>query len=306
MPEGPPVITVLVVDDNAMDRVRAGGLLKKHPGLTVVFADNGVTALAMIAKGGIDVVVTDLQMPEMDGLELVRELRRAYPNIPVILMTAHGSEEIAVKALQSGAASYVPKSQLAKELYDTVIAVVELARAKRDEARVIEHLAYTETRLALDNDVSLLASVTGFLQSNLTRLRSCDETLLLQIGVALREALANAIIHGNLEVSSALREGSGKAYDDLIAARRNEPRYSARKVHVTARETRDDVTYVIQDEGPGFDVDALPDPNDPAELERESGRGLLLIRMFMDEVTHNKSGNVITMVKRFGAESALL
>ena len=56
--------------------------------------------------------------------------------------------------------------------------------------------------------------------------------------------------------------------------------------------------YVIRDEGPGFDPSTLPDPRDPSNLERTAGRGLLLIRTFMDEVTFNKAGNQITMVKR--------
>jgi anti-sigma regulatory factor (Ser/Thr protein kinase) len=65
-----------------------------------------------------------------------------------------------------------------------------------------------------------------------------------------------------------------------------------------ARETRTEVTFVIADEGPGFDPSRLPDPTDPAQLERVHGRGLLLIRTFMDEVSHNERGNEITMVKR--------
>ena len=60
----------------------------------------------------------------------------------------------------------------------------------------------------------------------------------------------------------------------------------------------EEARFVIRDEGPGFDVSAAPDPRDPAVLEREEGRGLMLIRTFMDEVTHNDRGNEITMVKR--------
>ncbi len=67
---------------------------------------------------------------------------------------------------------------------------------------------------------------------------------------------------------------------------------------VAAEESRTGVTYAIRDEGPGFDPSTLPDPTDPANLERVSGRGLLLIHAFMDEVRHNPTGNEITMVKR--------
>jgi CheY-like chemotaxis protein/anti-sigma regulatory factor (Ser/Thr protein kinase) len=297
------VVTVLVVDDSAMDRRLAGTLLKRG-GFEPVYAENGAEALAAIEKSAPDIVVTDMQMPEMDGLELVREIRARGAHVPVILMTAHGSEELAVKALQGGAASYVPKRSLAHDLAATVQNVLELARAGRASLRVLESLDRIETRFVLDNDVSAIPVIVGHLESDLTRLALCDETGLIQVGVALREALVNAIYHGNLELSSELREvDGGKPYHELADRRRREPPYRERRVHVLARVTRGEVTYVIADDGPGFDPSALPDPTDPAQLERVSGRGLLLIRTFMDEVTHNARGNEITMIKKLSPPS---
>jgi len=55
---------------------------------------------------------------------------------------------------------------------------------------------------------------------------------------------------------------------------------------------------VIADEGPGFDPKSLPDPRDSESLESVSGRGVMLMRLFMDEVTYNESGNSVTLVKR--------
>jgi hypothetical protein len=73
-------------------------------------------------------------------------------------------------------------------------------------------------------------------------------------------------------------------------------------VYVTAKESRTEAIYIIRDEGSGFDASRLPDPTDSANLDRPGNRGLLLIRAFMDEVTHNAKGNEITMVKRRGGE----
>ncbi len=121
----------------------------------------------------------------------------------------------------------------------------------------------------------------------------------MRVGVALHESLLNAIQHGNLEISSELRqEGDEKAFRDLAAARRGQAPYRDRRVRVHARLSRSEAVYVIEDEGPGFDVAALPDPSDPANIERIGGRGLTLIRTFMDEVRHNSRGNGITLVKR--------
>src|SRR5436190_11689862 len=102
----PAARTVLVVDDSAMDRLLASSLLESVGGWTVLTANNGVEALAELEKQKFDLVLTDLLMPEMDGLELVRAVRAKHPLVPVILMTGHGSEDIAIKALQGGAASY--------------------------------------------------------------------------------------------------------------------------------------------------------------------------------------------------------
>ena len=55
---------------------------------------------------------------------------------------------------------------------------------------------------------------------------------------------------------------------------------------------------MIRDEGPGFDTTTLPDPTDPANLEKRSGRGLLLIKAFMSEVRHNARGNEVTLIRR--------
>ncbi len=200
---------------------------------------------------------------------------RAALHVPVILMTAHGSEEIAVKALQGGAASYVPKRSLAHDLVATVQNVLELSPGRPRVAAGPECLDRIETRFLLDSDISTIPVIVGHLESDLTRLNLCDETALIQVGVALREALVNAVYHGNLELSSELREiDGGRPYQELAETRRRELPFRLRRARVLARVTRTEVTYVIADEGPGFDPSVLPDPTDPAQLERVSGRGL--------------------------------
>ena len=290
--------TVLVVDDSAVDRRLAGGLLEKRLDAKVTYAEDGRAAVKALEKELPDLVVTDLQMPGMNGLELVEHVRRRYPLVPVILMTAHGSEEIALDALRRGAASYVPKRTLADDLAETVEDVLSIAHADREQQRIIEFLSHAESQFMLDNDPSLITPLVGHLEKGLMRMKLCDETGLIQMAVALREALVNAIEHGNLEVPSGLREGDGRVYREMVEARRRQQPYSDRRVYVSARETRSQAVYVIHDEGLGFDPSSLPDPTDPANLEKVSGRGLLLIRTFLDHVHHDDDGREITMIKR--------
>jgi anti-sigma regulatory factor (Ser/Thr protein kinase) len=130
------------------------------------------------------------------------------------------------------------------------------------------------------------------------RLDLFEESDIVRISTALQEALVNAIEHGNLELDSSLREGLGDEYVELAAERRRQSPYSERKVHLTASFSREKATWTIRDEGRGFDPESLPDPTDPANLHRVSGRGLLLIRTFMDEVEFNQQANEIRMSKR--------
>jgi CheY-like chemotaxis protein/anti-sigma regulatory factor (Ser/Thr protein kinase) len=292
--------TVLVVDDSAMDRHLAGAIVQKMSGWQATFAGNGVEALSSLEKQRPDIVVTDMLMPEMDGLQLVQAIRSKYPLIPVILMTAHGSEDIAIQALQKGAASYVPKKSLARDLADTLEQIVSATKTKQQEVRLLSRMEVFETRFALDNDTSLIPALVGHLEEDITRLKLCDPSGLVLLGVALHEAMTNAILHGNLELDSSLRETDEKQYHRLCIERRTQPPYEARRVSVTARFTRDELAFIIRDEGKGFDPNTLPDPTDPANLGKVSGRGLLLIQTFMDRVEHNPLGNEITMVKRCG------
>ena len=287
---------VLIVDDSAIDRRLAGALVKKAD-FEPVFAADGREALAEIARQMPAILVTDLHMPNMNGLELTEAVRKAHPWLPVVLMTAHGSEEIAMLALRTGAASFVPKRRLADDLATTLHAILELSQEAQERTSALDPLETVETRFEIESDPKCLPDVVGQLEAEISRLGWWDETGVLQIGVALREAIVNAIFHGNLEVSSDLLEGGGAAFAALAAQRRLEAPYKDRKVHVVARYTEDRVTYRVTDEGPGFDPRSLPDPTDLANLERVHGRGLMLIRMFMDSVEHNAEGNEVRMTK---------
>ncbi|MFG0261315.1 MAG: response regulator [Novipirellula sp. JB048] len=288
---------ILVVDDSATQLVQIRMLLESSD-YEVSVACDGVEALASVKQRLPDLVLTDLQMPNMDGLELVREITLQQLPVPVILTTAAGSELIAAQALHAGAASYVPKSALATILLPTVRRVLELQESAQTNQLLASCLDQTEMTWSLVNDQSLVPDLIGRVESILNELADYDPGQHMQIAMALDEAIVNAMVHGNLEVASELKcVEDGKPYLEQIQERLMEPLYRDRRVRFSMRADRHGVTFTIRDEGPGFNLSDVPDPTDPSNLDKEGGRGLLLINTFMDEVKHNEKGNEITMVK---------
>lgn len=295
------MVKILVVDDSTVDRTIAGGLLEKQEGWRAEYAVDGREGLTKIEAEAPDVILTDMQMPEMNGLELVQEVKNRFPLIPVILMTAQGSERIAVEALQQGASSYVPKVQLTELLVDTVDQVLILAGEKKSQKSLMRCLNKLKSRFTLTNEPPILSSLVAHLQSVVRDMELLSETDRLRVGVALEEALLNASYHGNLEVSSKLRETDHAQYYELARQRLSIEPYSLRSIYVDIEIDENGLRYTIEDEGPGFDPSSLPDPTDPANLEKPCGRGLLLMRTFMDDIEYNEKGNRVVMTKKVQA-----
>jgi anti-sigma regulatory factor (Ser/Thr protein kinase) len=234
----------------------------------------------------------------MDGLELVAAVRATYPDLPVILVTAFGSGEIAAEALRRGAAHYVSKLRLADDLIDTVNGVLALVPEARQKTRLVETLVESRFRFVLPNEENLIAGLVEFLQECICyRDPDYDENILMQVGIAVQEAIRNAMHHGNLEVSSELRQESSAKYCAKVAERLRDESYASRRVVVGALFDERSFRCSVRDEGPGFDPASVPDPTDPENLLKTSGRGMYLISMFMDRVEHNESGSEIVMTK---------
>ncbi len=290
--------TVLVVDDSPIDRQLVGGLLRQDTDWVVEFADDGEEALRQIRIAAPDLVVTDLQMPGVNGLELVAAIRKSFSQIPVILMTGKGSEEIAVEALHAGAASYVPKRSLATMMVETSRRVLAAFQEDRHRAELLRRIVVRSESFEIENDVNLLLSLSRHMQQMLGDAWNVDRTDRLRSGTAFEEALLNALYHGNLEVSSDLKEIDHAAFYKQVDERRTTSPWRERRIHVSIRLTIAEVEVVIRDEGPGFDPGKLPDPTDPKYMDRPSGRGVMLMRAFMDDVRYNSSGNEVTLRRR--------
>lgn len=287
---------ILVVDDVLTDRRLAGGLLSKQSEYEVLYASNGLEALEQFDLHRPALVLTDLQMPDFDGLQLVDALKQRSPATPVVLMTAKGSEETAIEAIARGAASYVPKKALARDLLETVGRVLAEADQSSGDRLLLNHLE--EISYHLENDQRLIAAIVSQVRRVFHAHQFLNDSDSLRASGAIDEALQNAYYHGNLEVDSKLRELADNSFHRLANERRQQDPYRRRKIKFSMKLAGDEARVTIADEGPGFDVRAVPDPTDPEFFERPHGRGVFLMRAFMDVVRFNSRGNEVTLVKR--------
>jgi len=288
---------ILVVDDSPVERKVAIELLSCRDGWNIIEADTAEEALLTFNLCPLDLMITDLQMPGMGGLELLERVKSRQPLIPVLVMSARGSEELAVLALQHGADGYLTKRRLAEDLLPGVDRLLSAVREGRKRVQVLECIQATCTQFELECDPAHIAPIVSYLVNQCCQFGVANETDQIRVSVALEEALMNAIVHGNLEVSSRLREKPDGSYEQLIRQRRRQPEFASRRVHVACQIDRHSARICIRDEGRGFDVGSLPDPRDPERLALASGRGVLLMRSFMDEVSYNDVGNQVTLVK---------
>lgn len=271
-------------------------LVTGRKGWTAERATSPDAALDRLADADFEVLLAD-----SDALRRRRDwlgtVRDRYPDLPVVVVTPHSRHEATVDSLLLGAATFVPRDRLSRDLVTTVERIVALSCA--DEAPPVgELLAETAHRYVLRNDRAMITPVLRHVQGELGRFRICGRPDRLRVAVALEEALVNAIVHGNLEVSSKLRERGDDSFERVILERRAASPYQARAVTFAATFRPGEAAFVIADEGPGFAPSDVPDPTDPENLVKPYGRGLLLMRTFMDEARHNARGNEVTMVKR--------
>jgi len=159
-----------------------------------------------------------------------------------------------------------------------------------------------KSAFTLNSDPAEIAPLIANLRQKLRRVPTCDERSQIAIAIALEEAISNALFHGNLEVSSELRENGGREFYQLARKRRHEAPFRDRRINVAAWVNRNEASFVVRDEGPGFESRNLPDTDSSEALTRPSGRGVMMMRYWMDEVTFNPKGNAVRMKKRFGSE----
>lgn len=263
---------------------------------------DGRQAMEALQREAPELIVTDLRMPEMNGLELVQEIAAHHPEIPTVVVTARGSENLAVDALALGAANFVPKNSLQVLLNHVVHATLRMSRCDAIYKKFTGDLLQPEFSMVFDNQVSSIEPAVLYLVQSLAAAKCMDRTRRIRIATATSSALFNAMCFGNLEIKdeetlvSRMLSGevSGKAE---MRQRANEKMYQDRYVQLKVSIGDHDTRVLVSHNGPGRLTRMTPAPGTPESFELEQCRGLMLITSFMDEIKFYSDYSEVVMVK---------
>ena len=167
-------------------------------------------------------------------------------------------------------------------------------------------VAAEQTYLQIPSQPEWIAPTVEYLKDKAILCGACHEARVNKLMLVLHEALTNSVIHGNLELSSALKERGDNVFTEALAERAANPRYAERTVEVRVDYDGERCRWTLTDQGKGFDVKralARASSDDP-EAMLASGRGLLLMRAFLDEMSYELGGRraILTLARPSGVE----
>ena len=294
---------ILLIDDDdaVLDMVETA---LGHYGMEVHACSDGAQALSRLESPGspsFDLVISDINMEGMDGFEVIRQVKAIAPRLPVVLMTGQASVDYAIRAMRLGASNLFMKPLAMRELVQAVFHLVDLHRDFRLAEDGLRGLVNERRHFLFRSDELDVPSLLRHLTDRLVPMGFASSANIDVIAMAIHEALANALEHGNLELDSSLKGDLFTAedpYTKLREARMADPRYAERLIEVRLALDTERFELEISDEGQGFDTSRLTLPPPGSDLAPHFGRGLPLIQLVMDEVHFNEKGNQVRLVLR--------
>jgi serine/threonine-protein kinase RsbW len=257
---------ILIVDNNDELRVLLEQSLGRL-GHEVIVTGERAKALRRDDLTSFDLIISDLSEAEVNG-EPISELHRKH------LVTPLGEKvkgNGVIKAFKMGAANYLRSPYNRDELREIVEQTLAQKLRHVDDPSVFSHV-HEKIEFELPSDLALMNGVLEYLQERVAKLGLIRPER-SNLFIALDEAFVNAVKHGNKNDLNKL-------------------------VKITAELSPNEAAFTVEDEGEGFDIREIPNPCDPENLFRASGRGVLLIYNIMDEVEYNAQGNRVKMIKR--------
>lgn len=268
-------IRVLIVDDDHEVMTMLADIVKEL-NLTPVTASHGHEAMEKLKSQNIDLIITDLIMPKMGGLELIKQSRQLNAKIPIAVISGHGEAQNVIEALNRGAYNFVSKPFTIKEIEAIINKGLRLREFSLGTHKILEGIRnYTE--INIPNNPHYLPPATLYIVRECQWRGIDDEDQLSNVSVCADELLTNALIHGN------------ELDED-------------KKISIQLIFDPEKFTLSFEDEGPGFDHHKLMAALSAEHAVPPTKRGLFIVKSLMDELAFNESGNKVTVVKYINEE----
>lgn len=257
------IVRVLLVDDEPHVTEIIGRILSQAK-IGHLAASSGEEALRLLHTHQVDLVITDILMPGMSGLDLLEKIKGLYPTLPVIVLTAHGDFHVAKEALNRGAFYFLTKPFNKSTILGVTEKALRLPRVTAEKRLVLPYAATTLT-YRIPSDFALVPAISYQIMRACEDMGYSSKKINFAIPLAVDELVVNAIKHGN-------------------------KMNTAKKIAVEARVEHGRFTLTVEDQGAGFDHAALPQEFDEESLLAEEGRGIMMVRFYMDELRFENGG----------------
>ena len=241
-------MNLLIADDSAEVLDFLQDFLVKA-GHAVFCARDGEEALNFFQNEEIEGIFCALTLPKLGGLELLKEVKSANSRRPLVMLCPTSDSENALNAVQLGACDYLIKAIDPLELRRTLDRVESLHEGFHFSAYALDHLLQETRTLEIGNDFEGVNRIIAFMTQDLPSYGILTQEQLFRMNMLLKEAIENAIFHGNLELSSEMRRDNPKLFYKTAALKRDIDPYKNRKLILQYDISRNSAKYVVRDEG---------------------------------------------------------
>lgn len=285
--------TILIIDDNndLLEYLKDFFMIYNYE---VILAETGNEGVEKFREYLPDIVISDMRLPDKNGNIVVKEIKAISKDVPIIIITGFSDKQLILSAMRNGALDLLKKPFKPKDLRYLINKIDTLFR--KIKVKLSSSFVEWEKReLRISNDIYIISPVVNFIFSNIDYIS--EDVSFMKNG--LQELLINAVEHGNLNISyeekqELLEKGD---YNRSLREKAELEEYKDKYVTIKLFSTPDYLKIIIEDMGNGFDLSSIPDPENPENFLKESGKGILMALHAYDELEYNDVGNCVTLTK---------
>lgn len=293
--------SILLVDDSP-EIVQSLGTLLARQDYQVDTALCGSDALRKLRRDIYDIVVCDIEMPGMNGLDFLEKIRQDNLNQEVILMTGYLEQEYFIRAIKLGASDFLSKPIEIQHLLKSIEAIISRIVIRNSSEKLLNNFDQAEFSCVIDPHKFSGVGVSKILNPILFQNLDLPQDTLNDLLTCADEMLQNAYIHGVLELTDAERLCEQAQLREIIGYRLLEPRITDRRVRFSFSldQASQAIHICVEDDGDGFDSETwLRRLRGAENLSMEAhGRGLAMLYFLSDQLIFENGGRRVRVVRK--------